>query len=164
MLKRPGASAQGDSQNTCEQKSFVGFQSFNNSSIVLSQSSSAPLAAPHEELNQIIQGGNYGYPNCWDAQDTPECKQMIPAVAFFEPHSSADGLDFNAGSNFPEEYKNNAFVGIFGSWLKQGVQTGIERVVLNSVDGKIQSQVSWFAKFPAGAMPLPVLFGPDGAL
>jgi putative membrane-bound dehydrogenase-like protein len=122
------------------------------------------MNVPHEELNLIIQNGNYGFPNCWDAQDTPECAATIPAIAFFEPHSSANGLDFNNGTNFPEDYRNNAFVGIFGSWLKSDVQTGIQRVNLTSQNNGYQSEVSWFAKFPAGVMPLPVLFGPDGTL
>jgi putative membrane-bound dehydrogenase-like protein len=122
------------------------------------------MEIPHEELNQIVKSGDYGFPNCWDAQDTPECADTIPAVAFFKPHSSANGLDFNHGSNFPEEYRNNAFVGIFGSWLKADLQTGIKRVILQSQNGTYQSEVSWFVKFPAGVMPLPVLFGPDGAL
>jgi putative membrane-bound dehydrogenase-like protein len=122
------------------------------------------LEIPHEELNQIVKGGDYGFPNCWDAQDTPECAGTIPAVAFFEAHSSANGLDFNKGSNFPQEYQNNAFVGIFGSWLKSDLQTGIQRVILTSQNNGYQGETSWFIKFPAGVMPLPVLFGPDGAL
>ncbi|MBK9781817.1 MAG: PQQ-dependent sugar dehydrogenase [Anaerolineales bacterium] len=66
------------------------------------------LGAPQEELNLIIQNGDYGFPNCWDSQDAPGCEGTIPAVAFFEPHSSADGLDFYTGTQFPNEYQNNA--------------------------------------------------------
>jgi putative membrane-bound dehydrogenase-like protein len=122
------------------------------------------MEIPHEELNQIVKGGDYGFPNCWDAQNTPECAGTIPAVAFFEAHSSANGLDFNKGTNFPQEYQNNAFVGIFGSWLKSDLQTGIQRVILTSQSNGYQGETSWFVKFPAGVMPLPVFFGPDGAL
>jgi glucose/arabinose dehydrogenase len=122
------------------------------------------METPHEELNQIVKDGDYGFPNCWDAQDTPECAGTIPAVAFFEAHSSANGLDFNNGINFPEEYRNNAFAGIFGSWLKADLQTGVQRVILTPQNGSYQAEVSWFVKFPAGVMPLPILFGPDGAL
>lgn len=122
------------------------------------------MDAPSEELNLITQNGDYGFPDCWDSQSTPECAYTIPAIALFEPHSSANGLDFNGGNNFPIEYQNNAFVSIFGSWLKSDVQTGISRVVINQVDGKYQSEVSWFVKFPKGVMPLPLLFAPDGSL
>jgi len=122
------------------------------------------MDAPFEELNHIMQGGNYGWPNCWNAQDQPGCENTIPAVAFFESHSSADGLDFYNGKRFPAEYRENAFISIFGSWLKPNVQTGIQRVILTHESGKYTGTSSWFVRFPAGVMPLPLLFGPDGAL
>jgi len=122
------------------------------------------LGAPQEELNLIIQNGNYGFPNCWDAQDTPGCEGTIPAVGFFEPHSSADGLDFYTGTQFPSQYQNNAFVGIFGSWLNPSLETGVKRVILTSQNRTYTSEVSWFVKFPKGVMPLPIQFGNDGAL
>lgn len=120
------------------------------------------MDAPFEELNHIVQGGDYGYPNCWNEQDQPGCENTIPSVAFFEAHSSADGVDFYNGERFPADYRGNAFVSIFGSWLKPGVQTGIQRVVL-STEGE-SSETSWFVRFPTGVMPLPLQFGPDDAL
>jgi putative membrane-bound dehydrogenase-like protein len=122
------------------------------------------LDIPQEELNHIIQGGEYGYPNCWDAQDQPGCENAIPAVAFFESHSSANGLDIYAGDRFPADYRGNAFVSIFGSWLKPNVQTGIQRVILEREGSTYVGKTEWFVRFPAGVMPLPLLFGPDGAL
>jgi putative membrane-bound dehydrogenase-like protein len=122
------------------------------------------LGAPFEELNHIVQGGDYGYPNCWNEQDQPGCENTTPAVAFFESHSSANGLDFYAGDRFPVEYHNNAFVSIFGSWLKPNVQTGIQRVVLTRRGNTYTGEASWFVRFPQRVMPLPLLFGPDGAL
>lgn len=122
------------------------------------------MDAPYEELNHIIQGGNYGFPNCWNAQDQPGCENTIPAVAHFEAHSSADGLDFYNGDQFPAEYRGNAFVSVFGSWLKPNVQTGIQRVVLTQENGRYLGDPTWFVRFPEGVMPLPLLFGPDDAL
>ena len=122
------------------------------------------MDAPFEELNQIIQGGDYGYPDCWNEQNTPGCENTIPAVAYFESHSSADGLDFYNGEKFPAEYRGNAFVSIFGSWLKPNVQTGISRVTLVPDGNTYEGETSWFVRFPAGVMPLPLLFGPDGSL
>jgi glucose/arabinose dehydrogenase len=122
------------------------------------------MDAPFEELNHIIQGGDYGYPDCWNEHEMPGCENSIPAVAFFEAHSSANGVDFYAGGNFPIEYKGNAFVSIFGSWLKPNVQTGISRVILTPNRQTYNGEVSWFVRFPEGVMPLPLLFGPDDAL
>jgi putative membrane-bound dehydrogenase-like protein len=122
------------------------------------------LDTPSEELNQIVQDGNYGFPNCWNEQDQPGCEGTIAAVAFFESHSSADGLDFYTGERFPEEFRGNAFVTIFGSWLKPNVPTGIKRVVLTPANGTYAGDVTWFVRFPEGVMPLPLLVGPDGAV
>lgn len=122
------------------------------------------MDAPFEELNHIVQGGDYGYPGCWNEGDQPGCENSIPAIAFFEAHSSANGIDIYAGQQFPPEYRGNAFVSIFGSWLKAGVQTGIQRAVLTPHEETYSAQTTWFVRFPAGVMPLPIIFGPDDAL
>jgi glucose/arabinose dehydrogenase len=119
------------------------------------------MDTPFEELNHIVQGGDYGYPNCWDEGTQPGCENSIPAIAFFESHSSADGVAFYDGDSFPTEYRGNAFVSIFGSWLKQGVKTGIQRVVLTPHGNTYTSETRWFVSFPPGVMPLPVAFSPD---
>lgn len=121
------------------------------------------LEAPYEELNHIVQGGDYGYPDCWNEQDALGCEDTISAVAFFEAHSSANGLDFSGGERFPAEYHGNAFVSIFGSGLKD-VQTGIQRVALIPEGETYTGETSWFVRFPEGTSPLPLQFGPDGAL
>ena len=122
------------------------------------------MEVPFEELNQIVQGADYGYPGCWNEQDQSGCEASISPIAFFEPHSSANGVDIYAGERFPAEYRGNAFVTIFGSWLKAGVQTGIQRIVLAPDGGTEAAKASWFIRFPAGVMPLPLLFGSDDAL
>lgn len=122
------------------------------------------MEAPFEELNLIIQGGDYGYPHCWNEHDQPGCEDTIPPVAFFEAHSSANGLDIYTGQGIPPEYHGNAFVTIFGSWLKSGVQTGTQRVVFSPNGNTYSSETGWFVRFPQGIMPLPLVFGPDGAL
>lgn len=122
------------------------------------------MDVPFEELNHVVQGGDYGYPGCWNEQDTPGCEDTLPAVAFFEAHSSADGVDFYRGEAFPAEYRSNAFVSIFGSWLKPNVQTGIQRVILHPDGDTYTGETSWFVRFPAGVMPLPLVFGPEDAL
>ena len=122
------------------------------------------MDAPFEELNHIIRGGDYGYPGCWNEHKQPGCESAVPAVAFFESHSSANGVDIYDGQGFPVEYQGNVFVTIFGSWLKPNVQTGIQRVVLAPRGESYDGEASWFIRFPEGVMPLPLAFGPDNAL
>jgi glucose/arabinose dehydrogenase len=122
------------------------------------------MDVPYEELNHIIPGGDYGYPNCWNEQDQSGCENTIPAIAFFEAHCSADGVVIGGGPNFPAEYQGNAFVSIFGSWLKKGVQTGIQRVIMSPKGSTYSTETRWFVRFPEGVMPLPLAFGPEGAL
>lgn len=121
------------------------------------------LGSPFEELNHIVMGGDYGWPDCWNKGEGSDCAGTETAVAFFEPHSSANGLDFYTGSQFPAEYQNDAFVAIFGTFLTDGVATGIARVQLTPNGDSYQSTVSWFAQWPDGR-PLPLIMGPDGAL
>jgi glucose/arabinose dehydrogenase len=122
------------------------------------------MEAPFEELNHIVQGGDYGYPNCWNEQNQPGCENTNPPIAFFESHSSANGVDIYNGDGFPVEFRGNAFVSIFGSWLKPGVQTGVQRVVLSPQGETYSGEATWFIRFPTGVMPLPLLFGPDDAM
>jgi glucose/arabinose dehydrogenase len=122
------------------------------------------MDAPFEELNHIMEAGDYGYPDCWNEHNQSGCEDTIPPIAVFEAHSSANGVEFYNGESFPAGYRGNAFVSIFGSWLKANVQTGIQRVVLIPNGETYATETSWFIRFPAGVMPLPVLFGPDDAL
>ncbi|MEZ4589916.1 MAG: PQQ-dependent sugar dehydrogenase [Chloroflexota bacterium] len=121
------------------------------------------LGSPFEELNHIMPGRDYGWPDCWNDGEGSGCARTETAVAFFEPHASANGLDFYSGNQFPSEYQNNAFVAIFGTFLTDGVQTGIARVQLTPDGDSYQSTVSWFAQWPNGR-PLPLIVGPDGAI
>lgn len=121
------------------------------------------LDAPFEELNQIIVGRDYGWPDCWNQGEGSNCIGTETAVAFFDAHASANGLDFYTGDQFPSEYQNDAFVAIFGTFLTDGVPTGIVRVQLTPDGGSYQSTVSWFAQWP-DARPLPLIIGPDGAI
>ena len=52
-----------------------------------------------EELNHIIHGGHYGYPDYFGTP--PEDSGTIPPIAEFIDHSGAEGLAFNTGDAFP---------------------------------------------------------------
>ncbi len=123
---------------------------------------------PHEELNLIIEGADYGWPGCWNEGEGPGCEGTQTAIAFFEPHSSANSIDFYTGDRFPPAYASDvesvsAYVAVFGSFIKPEVETGIARVELTGSGDSYQSEVSWFAQWPGG-MPLGLAQSPDGAL
>ncbi|MEW5985297.1 MAG: PQQ-dependent sugar dehydrogenase, partial [Chloroflexota bacterium] len=120
------------------------------------------LDAPKEELNHVVQGGHYGFPDCWDELAGPGCFGTIPAVAFFEARSSADSMDFYTGDRFPAAYHLDLFVGIFGSFEKPTVERGIAVVDLTPAGDTYQGTVTWFARWPG--MPLGLISGPDGAI
>jgi glucose/arabinose dehydrogenase len=126
------------------------------------------MDVPQEELNLIRQGADYGWPNCWDDGVGTGCDGTEVAVAFFEPHGSANSIDFYTRDRFPPEYGSNvdratAYVTVLGSWIKPEVETGIARVWLWPEGESYRSEVSWFAQWPGG-MPLGLIAGTDGAL
>ncbi|MBI2845066.1 MAG: PQQ-dependent sugar dehydrogenase [Chloroflexi bacterium] len=109
---------------------------------------------PPEELNRIVEGGDYGWPYCY-GQNLPNpnflpktsCADKITPVAEMEPHSSADGMVFYTGGQFPAEYRNNLFVALWGSWsYLTDPPTGrkVVRIILPPSGSSSQAMVSNF--------------------
>ena len=87
---------------------------------------------PAEELLQVNQGDDFGWPYCYyaveehhlvlapeyggDGRKTAECAQKKEPVAVFPAHWAPNGLMFYTGSMFPSKYKNGAFIAFHGSW------------------------------------------------
>jgi glucose/arabinose dehydrogenase len=86
---------------------------------------------PPEELNQLVEGNNYGWPYCF-ADQQPDlfiavpppggsgraayCQRTVAPSLTYTAHSAPIGMVFYTGSQFPEEYANDAFVAMRGSW------------------------------------------------
>lgn len=85
---------------------------------------------PPEELNKLEEGNHYGWPFVYgDREIDPyipgEPKEMsiqefaeqsVPPVITYEAHASPLGMVFYTGDQFPQEFRNDAFVTFRGSW------------------------------------------------
>lgn len=118
---------------------------------------------PFEELNHIVEGGDYGFPDCWNESDQPGCENSEKAVAFFEARSSTNSITFYDGSTFPAEYDDVLFAGVFGSWVNQNIGRGILQLSLDPSGDTYAGNMEWFAEWPNGWI-LGMAIGPDGAL
>jgi glucose/arabinose dehydrogenase len=103
---------------------------------------------PPEELNRIVQDADYGWPFCYgdnvvDARandpkkGTKEerCVKSIPPVLSYQAHSAPIGMAFYTESQFPAEYRNDAFVAMRGSWNRKPA-TGYKVVRIRFQNGK----------------------------
>ena len=114
-----------------------------------------------EELNLLVDGGDYGWPNCWGDGQGSNCEDTLPPVVEMEERSSANGLLFYTGSMFPEEYQNDLFIVQWGSHLRD---TGrkVVRVRLEREGESYKAEVSDFA-FGIDR-PLDIAQASDGSL
>lgn len=112
-----------------------------------------------DELNLIVRGGRYGFPDCWGKGGGTNCRGTIAPVALFEAHSSADGIAFYTGHTFTTRYRHDAFVAEWGDSVN-ALGTG-QRVKDVHFSGK-RITVSDFAT--GLSHPLAVAVGPGGAL
>ena len=123
---------------------------------------------PLEELNFVQAGQNYGWPDCWDGNSAPECANQTLAAAVFTAHSSVDGLTFYNATNFPPEYRDNAFVAVLGSYILPKIERGVKRVQLIKGDHKGRPyetvENEWFLQLGGEGRPLDLTVGPDGGL
>ena len=122
-----------------------------------------PPSGVPDELNLIVDGGDYGWPGCWGKGQGPDCAGTLPSVAEFQEHASTNGLVFYTGDLFPL-WRDNAFVCLYGSNSGDpGIGKVIQRVELTqAADGSWQGAVFDFAS--GFNRPLDLTLGPDGAL
>jgi glucose/arabinose dehydrogenase len=79
-------------------------------------------AVPHDELNEIVAGANYGWPYCYDhAVASPEypsratyCRTHTRASVDLPPHAAPMTIAFYDGPMFPAEFRGRAFVTLHG--------------------------------------------------
>lgn len=81
----------------------------------------------------IQRGANYGWPFCYgdrrpdvylsaDPQGMTKeeyCARTIAPVLTYQAHSAPIGMVFYTANQFPQQYRNDAFVAMRGSWNRQ---------------------------------------------
>ena len=121
-----------------------------------------PTRGVPDELNLIVEGGDYGWVGCWGVGRGPDCAGTLPPVATLAAHAAVGGLVFYTGDLFPQ-WRNQAFVTLYGSNSGDpGIGRQVQRIELSENNGAWTGAVHDFA---AGFdRPLDITVGPDGAL
>ena len=146
---------------------------------------------PAEELLELSQGADYGWPECYYDQNqkklvlAPEyggdggktvglCAQRKAPVAAFPGHWAPNDLAIYLGTKFPAAYRGGAFIAFHGSWNRAPLPQGGYNVVFQPMaDGKASGPYVVFADGFAGAYkepgraafrPTGLAVSPDGAL
>jgi glucose/arabinose dehydrogenase len=105
---------------------------------------------PPEELNRLVQGGDYGWPYVFGQRQVDPISgeppgttkaayalKTEPSVLEYQAHSAPIGMVFYSGGLFPSEYRGDAFIAMRGSWNRRP-PTGYKVVRLRFKDGQPQ--------------------------
>jgi glucose/arabinose dehydrogenase len=106
---------------------------------------------PAEELMQVNQGDDFGWPYCYYAveskhlvlapeyggngKEVGQCAQKKEPAATFPAHWAPNGLMFYTGSQLPAKYRSGAFIAFHGSWNRAPEPQGGFNVVFQPLDG-----------------------------
>jgi len=115
-----------------------------------------------EDLDVIVQGGNYGWPDCWGKERGSNCEGTIPPIAELESRSSANGLLFYTAEQFPPEYRGDLFIAMWGSTVVEAAGRKIVRVKLTRSEDSYEAEVIDFAT--GMVRPLDLVLAADGSL
>jgi glucose/arabinose dehydrogenase len=131
-------------------------------------------------ITSVKDGAFYGWPYSYiGSHPDPEhvgkmpdlVKRAIVPDVLIQAHSAALGITFYTGSQFPERYRNGAFVGLHGSW-NRAKPTGYKVAFVPYANGKPAGQAEDFVTgwligdTPATAWgrPVGVTIARDGSL
>ena len=146
---------------------------------------------PAEEVLQLKQGGDYGWPECYydpgrkklvlapeyggdGGKSVGVCAGKLAPVAAFPAHWAPDGMVHYDQQEFPPRYRDGVFIAFHGSWNRAPYAQGGYNIVFQPLaegrsSGNCEIFVDGFAgpiKSPEGAehRPTGIAEGPDGSL
>ena len=115
---------------------------------------------PPDELNQVYEGRNYGYPEFF-GYPAP-WSDSEPPVSFFPKSAVATGITCYEAKSFPTMYQGNLFVNLWGSIMTRKINGHkLVRIELTETDGFVTGNVHNFANL---WRPIDVLVYLDGSL
>ena len=145
---------------------------------------------PSEEFAHIRQDTDFGWPYCYhdpsnnqkvlapeyggDGEEVGRCADMDMPEIGLPAHWAPNAMAFSTGDNFPQAYRNGAFVAFHGSWNRSSVQEGYNVVWIPFegdtptgewevfADGFAGGQIS--SSNQADNRPTGVAAGPDGSV
>lgn len=95
---------------------------------------------PSEEFMQVNEGDDFGWPYCYfdhfqgkkilapeyggDGKEQGRCEGIKSPVVAFPGHMAPNDLLFYTGDQFPERYKDGAFIAFHGSWNRAPYNQG----------------------------------------
>lgn len=143
---------------------------------------------PAEELLQVNQGDDFGWPYCYfdqnqgkrvlapeyggDGRQVGRCAQKKAPADTFPAHWAPEAIVFYTGNQFPARYQGGAFISFHGSWNRAPLPQQGYRVVFVPFNGGRPGRREDFANGFAGQSPTPsgphrpmgLAQGPDGSL
>lgn len=119
-----------------------------------------------DELNLINGGDNLGWPLVLGEANDPQFKDPVHV---WQNIVAPTALHFYKGTQFPQKYRNQMFLVLFGRTTSQGSDPISKRIVLGTIvnsGGNVSVNLEDFAvyKFEGGGNPLGITEGPDGSL
>jgi glucose/arabinose dehydrogenase len=126
---------------------------------------------PAEEMQVYTQGADFGWPYCYydpfqqkrvlapeyggDGKKEGDCGTYETPLVTFPAHMGPNALLFYTGTQFPQEYRNGAFVVFHGSWNRAPLpQKGYNVMFVPFKGGKPAAQPVVFADKFGGADPV----------
>lgn len=106
-----------------------------------------------DELNRIVPGGNYGWPQV-EGNAVPPNPSFVEPIAWYQPTMAPTGCAFYWGSNYPASYKGVWFVAEYN-------QNRIRALTLDASGQQVVSQTI-FDQPPGSGYGF--VMGPDGNL